>query len=86
MDGLSIVFVPSQFQKVPGLDEPIVELDDGVYDGLQPGTLFAEALGLFRVVPDVGILELALHLLETLTLHIQVKDTPSERPRAPACS
>jgi hypothetical protein len=27
-----------------------------------------------------------LHLLEAFTLPIEVKDTPSERPHAPACS
>lgn len=68
-----------------GFDEPIVQLDDGIYDFFQPGALLTEALGLLGIVPDVGVFELPLDLFETLALRIEVKDTPSERPRAPAC-
>jgi hypothetical protein len=68
-----------------GFHEPVVELDDGIYGALQPGALLAETLGLLGIVPDLGILQLALDFLEALALCIDVKDTPSERPRAPAC-
>ena len=67
------------------LRESVIQRTDGVYDVLEPRAFLAEALRLLRVAPDVGILQLALDLLETLTLCIDVKDTPSERPRAPAC-
>jgi hypothetical protein len=58
------------------LAESIVELDDGIYDSLQARSILAEALRLFRIALDIGVLELALHLLETLALDVDVKDTP----------
>jgi hypothetical protein len=63
-------------QKIVGFDESVVELDDGIYNALQPGAILTQALGLFGIVPDLGVFELTLHLFETLALGIDVKDTP----------
>ena len=60
---LGVVLVARQLEKVAGLHQSIVEPDDGVYDALQAGALLALTLRLLRVVPYVGVLELALHLL-----------------------
>jgi hypothetical protein len=85
-DGISIVLFAGQLQQIPGFDEAVIELDDGIYNAFQPGPLLAQALCTLWIVPDIGILELALDLLEPLALRIEVKDTPSERRHAPACS
>jgi hypothetical protein len=39
----------------------------------------AQFLGAFRLVPDLGILELAVYFLEAFALGVVFKDTPSER-------
>jgi hypothetical protein len=38
----------------------------------------AQFLGAFRLVPDLGILKLAVYFLEAFALRIVFKDTPSE--------
>jgi hypothetical protein len=67
------------------LRESVIQHADSVYDALQPGALFSEALRFLGIVPDIGVFQLAQNFLEALALRVDVKDTPSERPRAPAC-
>ena len=43
-DGVGIVLVAGQLEKIMGFDEAVIEPDDGVYDAFQPGPLLAEAL------------------------------------------
>jgi hypothetical protein len=84
--GFGIVLLRGQIQEFVCLAEAVVELDDGVYDALQPGPLLTESLRLFGIVPGIWTLELALDLFEPLALSIEVKDTPSGRQRVPAWS
>jgi hypothetical protein len=43
---------------------------------IEPGPFASQVLGLFRVVPDVGVFELAAYFFEAVTLCSIVKDTP----------
>jgi len=75
-DGLGVILIAGHLQEIVGLAESVVELDDGIYNALQPGAVLAEALGLLRIIPDFGVLELTLHFFESFALGIDVKDTP----------
>jgi hypothetical protein len=50
---------------------------------LELGTLLSELLRAIRVVPNAGLLELALYLLQTLVLVVVIKDTSSKSRCAP---
>jgi hypothetical protein len=50
---------------------------------LEFGALLPELLRAIRVVPDTGLLELALYLLQTLMLVVVIKDTSSKSRCAP---
>src|SRR5690625_1690254 len=50
---------------------------------LQLRPLFAERLRALRIVPDVGLLELAAYFLEPCVFLVIVKDTPSGLRNAP---
>jgi hypothetical protein len=50
---------------------------------LEPGALLAEFLRTLGVVPDSGLLELALYFLQTFVLVVVIKDTPSKSRCAP---
>jgi len=63
-----------QFQGVGHPSAQVVEFDDG---GLEAGTLTAQFLGAVRGVPDPGVLQLAVYLLEPFLLVLVFKDTPS---------
>jgi len=47
-----------------------------VHHFLERGTFAAQRLGLFGVVPDVRVLELARDFFQTFDLQVEVKDTP----------
>jgi hypothetical protein len=50
---------------------------------LQLGALLPEFLGALRVIPNAGLLELALYFLQPLVLVVVIKDTSSKSRRAP---
>jgi hypothetical protein len=58
------------------VDDPGDAVQFGDY-ALEPRTFAPELLRLLRVVPYPGILELAVYLLEPLTLLVVLKGTPS---------
>jgi hypothetical protein len=47
------------------------------------GPLLAEILRPLRIIPNAGLLELALYFLETLMLVVVIKDTSSKSRCAP---
>jgi len=68
-------------QQVDAVTERGVELVDEPDDLGQSGTLAVQLLGTIGVVPDLGLLQLALDLGQPLRLAGVVKDTPSGRRR-----
>jgi hypothetical protein len=65
-----------QFGRVRDAGDDAVDLAGG---RLEARSLAAVLLGAFRGVPDAGVLELAVQLLEPFTLAIVLKGTPSAR-------
>lgn len=57
-NGRFIVFRRRQLEQVGVVGQPLIELIDGGDDLLQAGALLAQLLGVVRIVPDIGILEL----------------------------
>jgi hypothetical protein len=53
-------------------------------NALELGPLFAECFAARLVAPDIRIFEIAVDLLETFPLAIEVKDTPSGLDLCPA--
>jgi uncharacterized membrane protein len=62
VDGLGIVFVGGHLQQIEGIVQTIAEGAQGMDDGFQLGTLFAQRLRAFGVVPDLGVFEFTLDL------------------------
>jgi hypothetical protein len=56
-----------------------VEVDDDLLEGR---SLLSQGLRLFRLVPDVGLLQFALDFRQTFCLAFVVKGTPLTRWRA----
>jgi hypothetical protein len=63
-----------QFRRVGKAAADAVQLAEGL---VEPRALAAERLRLVRRVPDGGVRELAVQLLETLALAVVLKGTPS---------
>ncbi len=45
----------------------------------QPGALLVQLLRVIRIIPDLGLFQLAFYFLETFRFARVVKDTPSGR-------
>jgi hypothetical protein len=72
-----------QIQEFRGVAQGALEAVQAAHDLLELGTLLAEFLGAFRVVPDARLLELALYFLKTFVLVVVIKDTSSKSRYAP---
>ncbi|KJS74550.2 MAG: hypothetical protein JL55_22885 [Pseudomonas sp. BICA1-14] len=71
-----IIFFDRHVEQVARVGKSAIEVIDG-FDNLRQGGAFtAQALGVFRLVPDVGVFEFAVYFDETIMLLIVVKDTP----------
>ena len=64
--GVGIVFFACHFQQVAGVLQPGVNRRQGIDDGFEGFFLFAEVLGALGVIPDFGIFEFGVDLLEFL--------------------
>src|SRR5690606_2913720 len=76
VDRASVVFLDGHIQQITGVSQAAMQLVQGLYDLGQGGTLTTQVLGVFGVVPDVGVFEFAVYFDETIMLVIVVKDTP----------
>ncbi|KIQ06578.1 prepilin-type processing-associated H-X9-DG protein [Pseudomonas sp. BIGb0408] len=76
VDGALVVFFDGHVEQVAGIGQAAGQVVDGLDDQRQRGTLTAEVLGVFRLVPDVRVFEFAVYFDETIMLVIVVKDTP----------
>jgi hypothetical protein len=76
-DGRGVVFFYREFEQFTGIGKAgreLVETDDDLFQ-LRP--FLPERLRTFGLVPDIGLLELALDFGQALGLRIVVKDTSS---------
>ncbi|MCY1276206.1 hypothetical protein D9M70_248650 [compost metagenome] len=71
-----VVLLDRHVQQVAGVGQAAGEVVQGLDDLRQLGAFTAEVLGVFGVVPDVGVFEFAVYFDETIMLLIVVKDTP----------
>jgi hypothetical protein len=63
-------------QQIAGIGQAAVEIVDGVDDQRQGRALTPQILGVFGVVPDVRVFQLAVYFDQPIMLLIVVKDTP----------
>jgi hypothetical protein len=84
MRGVLVVLALGQFQQFFRPDQAFVDRADAVDGLVQQGTLAAQGLRGFGVVPDIRAFQLPVYFFQTLTLGVVVKDTPGARPTVPA--
>jgi len=72
-----------QVQKLSRIAQGAVEAVETAHDPFELGTLLAEFLSALRVVPNAGLLELALYFLQPLVFVVVIKDTSSKSRCAP---
>ena len=63
-------------EQFAGADQAVGQRADAADHLVQRGTLAAQGLGAFGIVPDVGAFQLPVYFLETFDLEVEVKDTP----------
>ena len=71
-----VVLADRKIEQIAGLAERIGQRADAADDAFERRALLAEVLRALRVVPDVGVFELARDFFEAFGLRIEVKDTP----------
>ncbi|OHC29536.1 MAG: hypothetical protein A3J71_03290 [Pseudomonadales bacterium RIFCSPHIGHO2_02_FULL_60_43] len=76
VDRALIVFFDGHIEQVARIGQAAGQIVDGFDDQRQRGALTAQALGIFGLVPDVGVFEFAVYFDQTIMLVIVVKDTP----------
>jgi hypothetical protein len=82
-DGPQIRFFGGEIQKVRRVGQGTLEAVQTPDHLLQLGALLPEFLGALRIVPNAGLLELALYFLKPLVLVVVIKDTSSKSRCAP---
>jgi hypothetical protein len=82
-DGAQIRFFCGEIQKVRRIAQRTLEPVQAPDDLLQLGAFLTEFLGALRIVPNAGLLELALYFLKPLVLVVVIKDTSSKSRCAP---
>jgi hypothetical protein len=74
--GVVVAFGNRKLEQLGRTGEPGRQLREAFDDLAELRALATERLRTRRVVPDVGMFELARYFFEPLTLGIEVKDTP----------
>jgi hypothetical protein len=85
-DRALVVLELGEFKEFDGAGDAVPDAVEALGEPRERRAFLAEGLRLVRVVPDLGVLELARYLGETLTLAVVFKDTPLRRrgdPRDP---
>lgn len=78
-DQINAVFVllrDGQFQKFCSLLNTPIHLDQVIDHRFELGSLLAEGLGPFRIIPDFGILKFPKDFGQSFLFVLEVKDTP----------
>jgi len=76
--GAGIGLFGREFQQLRGIAQGASQAIQTAHDLLELGALLPQLLGAIRVVPDAGLLELALYFLQPFVLLIVIKDTSSK--------
>jgi hypothetical protein len=76
VDRALVVFFDGHIEQVTGIGQATGQIVDGLNNLRQRGALTAQALGVFGLVPDARIFELAVYFDQTIMFVIVVKDTP----------
>jgi len=69
-----------ELEQLPRVGQAAIDAAEGADDGLERLFLLAELLRALRVVPQPGVLELAVQRREPAFLGLEVKDTSAARP------
>jgi hypothetical protein len=72
-----------QFQKLRGIAQGASEAVKAADDLIKLGAFLSKFLSAIRIVPDAGLLELALYFLQSLVFIVVIKDTSSKSRCAP---
>ena len=83
--GFLVLFLGRELQQLGRVVQTGAQRLQSAHLVLETSALLAECLRLIRIVPDLGIFELAVDFFQALALGVKVKDTPSERQHALAC-
>jgi hypothetical protein len=75
---------PGQLEQLGGVREAAADAAQRADDGFERLLFLAEVLRALRVVPQLGVFQLAVQRLEAALLRLEVKDTSAARPTAPA--
>ena len=76
VDRALVVFLDGHVQQVARVGQAAAQFVEGFDDLRQLGAFAPQILGVFRVVPDVGIFEFAVDFDQSISFLIVVKDTP----------
>jgi hypothetical protein len=79
LGGPSIRLVGGQIQEFRRIVQGAYEAIQAADDLLELGAFLAQLLSAVRVVPNAGLLELALYFLKPLVFVVVIKDTSSKR-------
>ena len=71
-----VLLALGQLQQLGRFRQPIKDGGDATDSLLQLGTLAAEVLRVFGIVPDVRVLQLPGYFFQAFFLDVVVKDTP----------
>ena len=74
----SVRLVGGQFEKLRRIAQGALEAVQAADDLLELGAFLPELLSAIRVVPNAGLLELALYFLKPLVFGVVIKDTSSK--------
>ena len=71
-----VVFQFDEIQQFASAGQPFAQVADAVDGLVEQGTLPAQGLCAFGIVPDVGAFEFAIDLFQPFDLGVVVKETP----------
>jgi len=82
--GVLVLFALGQRQQFTRLAQAGGDAGNAADGLVQQRALAPQVLGALRIVPDIGVFQLAVDFFQTLTLGVVVKDTPVASPTVPA--
>jgi hypothetical protein len=80
--GVFVILGFDQLQQLAGSCKAVGERADAVDRLVEQGALAAQRLRPLRIVPDVGVFQLAFYFFQAFALGVVVKGTPSAHPAA----
>jgi hypothetical protein len=81
--GFFVALAFGQVQQLAGFAQAFFQTGDAVDVLFQTGALAAQGLGVFGVVPDIGVFQLPVYFFQAFALGFVVKDTPEAKPAVP---